>query len=221
MAADAARHGSVLLFAKAPRPGRVKTRLQPPLGEQQAAAVARALLAGAANRLRAAPAGWEAVLCADDPHDPFLRGLAAVHGFRILAQGRGNLGTRMGRACAAVLARSPAVIVVGADCPGLDAGYLHQAVAALAGPEDVVLGPALDGGYVLIGMRAVHPRLFTRIRWGSDTVAAEQRRRIAALGLHCRELPVRADVDRFEDLWQVCPALPGPPQALAIGRLSP
>jgi glycosyltransferase A (GT-A) superfamily protein (DUF2064 family) len=102
------------------------------------------------------------------------------------------------------------VIVVGSDCPGFDPAYLCAAAKVLGEGNDAVLGPAQDGGYVLIGLRRSHPGLFDGIGWGSATVAEAQRERFRSLGFNWRELPVRADVDRPEDLWMLCPAMPRP-----------
>ncbi|MGB7542815.1 MAG: TIGR04282 family arsenosugar biosynthesis glycosyltransferase, partial [Burkholderiales bacterium] len=114
--------------------------------------------------------------------------------------GTGDLGERMQRALAAALARSERAILVGSDIPALSAQYLRDADRSLAGGDDVVLGPAEDGGYVLIGLRRCDPELFREIPWGGPTVLAETRWRIARLGLRSRELPALWDVDRPEDL---------------------
>jgi hypothetical protein len=213
----------LLLFAKSPRPGHAKTRLAPPLDRAQCAAAARALLQCAARSLGALPADWRVRLCADDPACLELRALAAAHGFRIAPQGEGGLGERMARAARAGLARHAGAIIVGSDCTGLDAQYLRAAAAALDRGCDAVLGPALDGGYVLIGLRRVPAGLFDGIAWGGPEVAAAQRRRFRELGLRWTELPPRADVDRAGDLWRLCPGFPRAraDQALVIARLSP
>lgn len=204
-AADDARgRGCFLQFAKAPRAGAVKTRLQGALGAEAAAAVARRLSCRVAQSLRALPSGWVAELCVDDPHDPFLRGLAAREGRALRAQGGGDLGERMWRAVDAAFARQRAVVVVGSDCVDYDPPYLAGAVAALAQGHDAVLGPALDGGYVLVGFaRRPAPPAFASIAWGTPGVLAQQRARFAALGMRWTELPPRADIDRPQDLWRL------------------
>jgi glycosyltransferase A (GT-A) superfamily protein (DUF2064 family) len=90
-------------------------------------------------------------------------------------------------------------MVIGTDCPALTADHLRGAASALA-DHDVVLVPAEDGGYVLIGMRAPQPGLFSDMVWGTETVLAETRARIARLGLTSCELETLWDVDRPEDL---------------------
>lgn len=216
-AEDRRRCGCFLQFAKAPRAGAVKTRLHGQLSPAGAAEVARELTRRVAAALRAVPAGWEATLCVDDTTDAFLRELAAREGRTLRAQGGGDLGARMWRAVDAALAEYRAVIVVGSDCLGYDAAYLGDAPVALERGFDAVLGPALDGGYVLAGFTRLPSAVFAGVPWGTDVVLARQRERFAALGLRWHELPGRADIDRPQDLWRLGDAA----QALAIGRTSP
>ncbi|MBP8925813.1 MAG: TIGR04282 family arsenosugar biosynthesis glycosyltransferase [Pseudomonadales bacterium] len=196
------RRGCFLQFAKAPRAGRVKTRLQPALTALQAAALARVLTAHVAAALDAIPPGWDAFICADEPGDPFLCELAARHKRVIREQGAGDLGPRMQRALALALRDYPAAILVGSDCPGFDPDYLLEATRILA-RADAVLGPAQDGGYVLIGFSRMREAVFDGPAWGSDSVLATQRARLQALGHSWEELPLRADIDRPEDLRQL------------------
>lgn len=193
--------GCFLQFAKAARPGRAKTRLQPAIGDAGACEVARALTRHAALALEARPEGWEAWLCVDDPDDPELRALAGFLGRTLVAQGEGALGERMHRACAAALRHWPAVILTGSDCTGYDPAYLRRAVEALEGGAEAVLGPAVDGGYVLVGFRRLPAGVMSGIAWGCAAVADAQRQRFRAAGLRWAELPPRADIDRPEDLW--------------------
>jgi len=117
-----------------------------------------------------------------------------------IRQGDGDLGQRMERSIARAFRQGAArVLVIGADVPGVTPELLREAAAALDS-ADVVLGPASDGGYYLIGMRRLHAHLFRGVAWGSDAVLACTRTLIANAGLACRELPVLPDVDRPEDL---------------------
>jgi len=200
----AERRGCVLQFAKAPRAGAVKTRLVPALSPAAAAAVARHLTERVAQSLRAVPSGWDAELCVDDPADDFLAALAARERRALRPQGTGELGERMWRAVDAAFACYRAVLVVGSDCLDYDAGYLRQAAALLEAGTDAVLGPADDGGYVLVGFaRRPDPSVFRAIAWGTETVLAAQRARFVSLGMRFAELPARADVDRPGDLWRL------------------
>lgn len=216
-AEEGRRRGCFLQFAKAPRAGAVKTRLHGQLSPAAAAEVARELTCRVAAALRAIPAGWDAALCVDDTADAFLQELAAREGRALRAQGEGNLGARMWRAVDAALTDYRAVVVVGSDCLGYDAAYLARAALALERGCDAVLGPAFDGGYVLVGFTRLPPDVFAGVTWSTGEVLAQQRGRFEALGLSREELPVRADIDRPQDLWR----LDAEDQALVIGRLSP
>jgi rSAM/selenodomain-associated transferase 1 len=183
-----------------PVPGRVKTRLIGALGEQGAAAVHWALL----RRTLESSLGltdverelwWDQ---APPPGHP-AAGLAAAYGLTERVQQGADLGERMAQALRETLAESQAAVLIGSDCPGCDTDYLRAAFAALSS-ADAVLGPAADGGYVLIGLRHADDRLFADLHWGSDRVLAGTRARLGGLGLRWRELPVRSDIDRPEDL---------------------
>ena len=108
----------------------------------------------------------------------------------------GDLGDRM---LGAIAANNGQTIVIGTDCPALTPEHLHAAAAALD-DADVVLIPAEDGGYVLIGARAIHLKLFSGIAWGTSAVLAQTRARVAALGLNAVDLPTLWDVDTEADL---------------------
>lgn len=121
-------------------------------------------------------------------------------GLRFRKQTSGDLGERMRQAIARAIADGAArVLVAGTDVPGIRADTIRRAFSVLA-DHDVVLGPAGDGGYYLIGMNRCHPELFAGIDWGSERVAAQTRATIRRLGLTVAELPVLDDVDRPEDL---------------------
>ncbi|MCB1688786.1 MAG: TIGR04282 family arsenosugar biosynthesis glycosyltransferase, partial [Halioglobus sp.] len=122
---------------------------------------------------------------------------------RIVRQRGADLGERMYNALRCGLARYDSVILVGSDCPGIDASYLCQAVSALRAAP-VVLGPAHDGGYVLIGARAIQRAMFEDIPWGSGQVFDRTTAALAREGVCWEELPQLADIDRPEDLpvWE-------------------
>jgi glycosyltransferase A (GT-A) superfamily protein (DUF2064 family) len=98
------------------------------------------------------------------------------------------------------LSHSRSVVVIGTDCPFIDSDYLAEAFIKLAESSPVVLGPALDGGYVLIGLREFNARLFEDVPWGSDQVLARTLHQISDLGWPCCVLARLADIDRPEDL---------------------
>jgi uncharacterized protein len=189
----------ILIFAKAPIPGHVKTRLIPTLGPAGAAELACDLLVRLVGRLSDARLAPLELWCSPDPEYPLFRDLAESAGVALRAQQGEDLGERLSAAAEDALGRADAVLLVGADIPELDAAYCASALAALA-DSDAVLGPAEDGGYVLLGLKAPAPGLFGDMPWGGDRGAAITQRRIASLGWRCAELPTLWDLDRPEDL---------------------
>jgi rSAM/selenodomain-associated transferase 1 len=171
----------VIVFARAPRAGRVKTRLIPLLGAQGAARLHARLLHRALATARAARLG-------------------AVELWTAERRQRGaDLGARMHHAFVRSLRRADRVILVGSDCPVLRAGDLRRAARWLAGGADAVFAPAEDGGYALIALRRVSPRLFAGVEWGGPRVMSQTRERLAALGWRWKEMAPVWDVDRPED----------------------
>ncbi|MGE0356906.1 MAG: TIGR04282 family arsenosugar biosynthesis glycosyltransferase [Burkholderiales bacterium] len=198
--ATAARRASpaqVAVFAKAPVPGEVKTRLVPLLGAQDAAELHATLVRLALANARNAGIGPVSLWCMPDTGHPFFAACAAAFGATLHAQLGGHLGERMARAFDQLLGAGPALIV-GADCPALKPEDLRAAAGSLA-THDAVLQPAEDGGYVLVGLSRAVPGLFEGIRWGEAGVMRETRARLRVAGATWREMPVRWDVDRPED----------------------
>ena len=190
---------TVIVFARAPRPGAVKTRLVPLLGEEGAAALHARLVEHALATVRAAAFSRIELHCTPDTDDAFLRCCAGRYGAALVPQAAGGLGARMLAAFEIALAAHARVLLVGADCPALTARHLHQAETALRGGADAAFVPCEDGGYALIGLGRVKAGLFDGIAWGGATVMAETRARLAALGWRWRELETLWDVDRPED----------------------
>ena len=190
----------LLLFARYPVAGQAKTRLIPALGPEGAARLHRRLAEHAAGVARAAGAGGAArvtVCFTGAARRDFCSWLG--HDLAYSAQPPGDLGDRLRQAAAAAFGGGARrVVVCGSDIPGLSAALLRQAFAALAG-HDVVLGPAVDGGYYLIGMNRARPDLFAGIDWGTARVCAQTRAAIERQGLSVAELPLLSDVDRPED----------------------
>jgi uncharacterized protein len=190
-----AARGRVIVFARAPVPGRAKTRLIPALGAEGAAALAARLTEHSLSAATRARVGPVELWCAPDVSHPFFVRCAQRYGVALRSQGRGDLGRRMHRA----LAASTPAILIGSDLPGMTPAYLRAAARALR-RSDVVVGPAGDGGYGLIGLRAPQPSLFAGVSWGAPAVLAQTRRRIGRAGLRARELATLYDVDRPADL---------------------
>ena len=205
----------LLVFARVPALGRVKSRLAAGVGQPAALAVYRELLAitNAALVEAAVPATvWLADTAGPVPTTAEAREWA-VHAARV--QPEGDLGARMGAAFAAAFAAGAGrVAVIGTDCPGLRADHLRQALAALQ-TADVVLGPATDGGYYLLGLREPRPELLANKTWSTDSVLADTLADARRLGLRVALLPELRDVDTAEDLAAWNPSHP----ALAAGPL--
>jgi uncharacterized protein len=207
----------VIVFAKAPVPGQVKTRLAPTLGDAGAAHLATCMLRHAVDQAIRAGIGPVTLCVAPDTSHPLWTELAAQHGLHQVAQGDGDLGERMARALGRVLASSETTLdtsrgalLIGTDAPALDSSYLQQAAAALD-THDAVFGPTADGGYVLVGLRHPVPSLFDGMCWSHDRVMHDTRSRLASAGLNHAELPVLHDVDVAADLMHVPAAwLPAP-----------
>jgi rSAM/selenodomain-associated transferase 1 len=206
---------AVLVFARAPLPGRAKTRLAPRLGEWGAARLQARLTLRALRTALGARCGRVELHGA--PRADAQLFLYCKNFFRVeLAGQRGaDLGARMHRSLARALRRHRAAIVIGTDCPALRPRDLRRACRLLQGCCDAVIGPAEDGGYVLLGARRVSPALFEGIAWGGADVCAATRQRLARLGLRWRELPALWDLDRPEDLDRLargpaCYTLPHP-----------
>jgi len=188
----------VMVFARAP--GEAKTRLIPALGEAGVAALHRRLVMHCLRAARDSRLGPVELWCAPHAGDPFFRDCERRCGVSLHPQGEGDLGARMQRAFESALAGAERAILVGSDIPALSAQYLRDADQALGRGDDAAIGPAEDGGYVLIGLSRCDPELFRDIPWGGPEVLAETRRRLATLSWRSSELPVLWDVDRPEDL---------------------
>lgn len=189
----------VIVFARAPAPGAVKTRLIPLLGPERAAALHARLVEKALET--AHDAGFPRIELHGTPgvEDPFFRACAGRSGAALVAQTGSDLGARMRSAFESALARHPRVLLVGSDCPALTADHLRQADRVLRDGADAVFVPCEDGGYALIGLIRVDAKLFEDIAWGSDRVMAETRVRLKQRGWTWRELETLWDVDRPED----------------------
>ena len=193
----------VIVFAKAPQPGAVKTRLIPALGAEGAAALQAKLAKHALDTVRAASLKTIELHCAPDTDDPFFRYCQGHYGITLALQVAGDLGTRMHAAFGAALAAHARVLMIGTDCPALTARHLRQAEKALREDNDAVFAPCEDGGYALIGLTRSDPTLFDGIAWSSASVMAETRERLKALGWRWHELETLWDVDRPEDYERV------------------
>ncbi|MFP5414556.1 MAG: TIGR04282 family arsenosugar biosynthesis glycosyltransferase [Gammaproteobacteria bacterium] len=189
--------GLLIQFAKAPVPGQVKSRMHPVLSGEQSAALHRTLVRHTLGKLALAQLA-PVELWISAPH-PFFTALADLA--PSVMQAGYDLGERMWHAFETALPRARPVVLVGSDCPFFSARYLLQAFHLLLAPDvDAVLGPAEDGGYVLLGLKRNHPQLFMDVDWGTGQVLEQTRDRLRQLGWRWRELPALADIDEPADL---------------------
>jgi len=192
---------ALVVIAKAPAPGRSKTRLCPPCSPDQAAELASAALADTLAAVAATPARRRLLALDGELDGP------ASPGVEVISQVGDGLGERLGHA---LLAAGGPALVVGMDTPQLTPYLLTQAAARLARPGvDAVVGPAFDGGYWTIGMRSPDAAAFEGVPMSSSETGAVQVRRLRALGLRVAALAPQRDVDTIADARAVARAFPG------------
>lgn len=192
-------HCALAVFCRAPVPGHAKTRLIPELGAGGAAALHAQLAEQAVRIAVAAGIGPVTVWCTPDTHHIFFQNLTRKLPIKLAVQKGESLGHRMLQATQVTLSTAEAVILMGTDCPVLTTSYLHHAMRGLH-DHDAVIGPAEDGGYVLLGLKQAPPEVFADVPWGSGEVMAETRRRSTALRWRWLELAMLYDVDTPTDL---------------------
>ncbi|MDD5030127.1 MAG: TIGR04282 family arsenosugar biosynthesis glycosyltransferase [Rhodoferax sp.] len=190
----------LVLFAKAAQAGAAKTRLAPALGMQGAADLARHMLDFALGQALATGLGPVELCMSPAPSDPAWRGMTLPAAVMCTSQGAGGLGQRMNRAVHRVTqASKEPVLLMGTDCPALTAARLVEAAGQLQS-HDAVLVPATDGGYVLIGLNAPCPAVFSQMSWSTSRVSAETLRRMADLSMRVWRSPPLHDIDEPADL---------------------
>jgi len=197
---------AIAILAKAPIPGLSKTRLIPHLGAEGAAALQGWLLQRTVATALAADIGPVSLWCTPDTAHPDFAQCARQGPITLCQQLDGDLGERMHLA----IAESPSTagtLVIGTDCPKLDAAHLQAAASALA-EHEAVLTPAEDGGYVLIGMRQASSLAFADIAWSTDQVLTQTRQRLAGIGWRWAEFEAFWDVDRREDFVRLIQHFP-------------
>jgi rSAM/selenodomain-associated transferase 1 len=212
---------AIAVMAKAPQPGRSKTRLTPRLSPDQAAGLSAAFLRDITENIAAAartkpidgfiayaPAGTEALF---DSHLAFGTGLILADGTPAMPDDVTGFGRCLLQAINTLLTEGyNAAVVLNSDSPTLPTEYLVRTAALLATPGDrAVLGPAEDGGYYLLGLKQAHAHMFADITWSSEHVAAQTRARAREIGLELVELPAWYDVDDAEALDRLIEELGG------------
>ena len=200
----------IVIFAKAPVAGLAKTRLIPAVGAEETARLARRMLLHTLQEASAAAVGPVELCVTPHPSDPSWQGLPAPEGICWTGQATGDLGARMADAARRAAAASEPVLLIGTDCPELDAVHLRRA-AELLRDSDAVLYPTFDGGYALLGLRRFDPRLFEQIPWSTAEVAHRTIERVRELGWSLAVGGMLHDIDEPADLRWLPDAWPQSP----------
>jgi len=195
------RKGALIIFSKPPVPGQVKTRLIPEIGRKRAASLYQDLLTKTLITARKADYSAIQVWVNGNAGHRYFNRLQSRHCINLYDQRGSDLGQRMYNAFNTTLGKYPYAVLIGSDCPSLTTSDLKLATEYLDNKADVVLGPADDGGYYLIGLKKNSHQLFSGIDWGKETVFSETCSRIEDLNLKLELLSKRTDLDRTSDLF--------------------
>jgi rSAM/selenodomain-associated transferase 1 len=210
------------IFCKTPAAGLSKTRLSPPLRPDECAALSACFIRDVAETVRTLTFDGDVVgyaVYTPAGSEPALRGLLPGH-FGLLLQCDGDLGARLLRATADLLSLGHAgAILLNADSPTLPAAILRAAVDAVRENDAVVLSPAIDGGYTLIGLAKAHPRVFADIPWSTAAVHRLTIARAREIGVPVVEVPGWYDVDDAQTLKLLESELDGEPLRFAAPGL--
>ncbi len=201
---------TVVMMAKAPQAGAVKTRLCPPLTFEAAAALYHGFLLDTAAKIASLETAQPVISYAPASGEAFFA--AAVPNWVRQPQDGSDLGARMHNCVTQLLAQGyDHVLLTGSDLPTLPLCIFRQAIELAASPRiDVILGPSEDGGYYLIGLRSPYPALFANMTWSTSDVLAETVLRATRLGLRIAYLPTWYDIDTPADLTRLQAALAQP-----------
>ncbi len=207
---DASHRIGLAIMARAPVPGEAKTRLISVLGADGAARLQGWLLQHTVAMALAADIGPVTLWCTGNERHPDFAACKALGPIELRKQPEGHLGERM--LAAVANATTPAgTLVIGTDCPALTTDHLKQAAHFLT-THDAVVGPAEDGGYVLIGMRSPLADVFNGIDWGTGQVMTQTRWQLRKIGLRWHELDLLWDLDRPDDLMRLYDRFPNVPE---------
>ncbi|MFA6162917.1 MAG: TIGR04282 family arsenosugar biosynthesis glycosyltransferase [Methylobacter sp.] len=190
----------LMIFCKAPIPGQVKTRLIPELTAEQAAELHIELSIKTLQRAVQSNLCPVQLWCTPTTDHDFFTASKTAYSLVLKQQQGANLGERMLHAFCSALADYSHALLMGCDCPSLTEQDLEQALTALSQENEVVLAPAEDGGYVMIGLNQPHPELFDSMPWGTARVLNQTRGRIKLHKLRHHELSEQWDLDTPEDL---------------------
>ncbi|MXZ80131.1 MAG: glycosyltransferase [Gammaproteobacteria bacterium] len=187
------------LFAKAPRPGHVKTRLQPALSEHRSAELAAMMLEETMLKVSECWPGERILTVAPDIGHPVLKSLARCHGFRMEAQIQGDLGERMLHVLEQGIHRFGGAAVMGSDIPHIPGYVINDAHGQIMRGVNVI-GPSLDGGFYLLGLAARVEGIFDSVDWSTGSVLYRVQRNTASSDILLSEHPLLRDIDAWDDL---------------------
>lgn len=189
----------IVIFAKAPLPGFAKTRLIPALGAEGSARLARHFLENTIGEALAADIGSVELCVTPAADNQAWRSFQFPEVLHWSWQGEGDLGERLSRAAQRVIAAGESVLLIGTDCPQLDAGLLRWAAKTLS-KTDAVVSPTFDGGYALLGLNQYHSSLFENIQWSTGSVASETLAKLKQLCWRFGRSVMLHDIDEPSDL---------------------
>ena len=193
----------LMIFARAPLAGQVKTRLIPALGESNASRFYRRMAQYVIDRMLDSQLCDISIDCMPDSHHEFFLNILNQRCVELNKQTGNNLGERMAHAIQNALKQYRYAMVIGTDAPCLTPEYVETAIEALSSGADIVIGPAQDGGYVLIGMTRFHAELFNNIDWGTGQVLQQTLDKARHANLSVHQLPILWDVDTPDDLEKI------------------
>jgi len=189
----------IYLFAKAPEPHQVKTRMQPSLSARRSAGLAAMMLEETMNKVSEHWAGERILAAAPDTDHPALKHLASRYRFRLEAQIQGDLGVKMWHALEQGIARSGGAAVLGSDVPHIPGHVIGDTYQHICKGRSVV-GPALDGGFYLLGLAVLAKGIFANIKWSTGSVYDSLKRNAKSSDILLAEHPILRDIDNIEDL---------------------
>lgn len=189
----------VVIFAKYPTAGQVKTRLIPAIGAESAARLATLMLRHTLEQVLLSHVTTIELCTSPDPQHDDWQGFHLPEQVQLTAQGEGDLGQRLARTAQRVIEQGDAVIFIGTDCPTMSAAMLNDVSIQLT-HHDAVMIPASDGGYVLLAINQFSPTIFMGIEWSTDRVASDTLAKMKALGWSVSLLPRQHDIDEPKDL---------------------
>lgn len=206
---------AIAIMAKQPQPGKTKTRLCPPLSIEQSVELSEALLQDTIALVKAVPGADLALAITPPQAQPYFARLAPGGSLFVPVSGA-NIGECLHKTLKTLLAMGfTKALALNADSPSLPPEYLLQAVEALD-QHELVFGPAMDGGYYLVGLTRPQPEIFEGIAWSSAQVLEQSLQRAELTGLHTVLTPGWYDVDTYEDLQRLQVELTGLPASSLV-----